>query len=164
MDILTRFFGFIPPEKPPILVSIFPQAAAQRIQSGKLPVIQADKIVLGKNEICHFVDVAALFTTKKRYRSSRHGGSYRITKGFTFHLGNSDTVALDEPEYTKGILYITNNRIIFVASRYGFDQRLNKLTAITPYSDGLTLQFGSKSYNLLLPDSETANNAINLLI
>lgn len=164
MDILTRFFGFIPPEKPPILVSIFPQAAAQRIRSGKLPVIQADKIVLGKNEICHFVDVAALFTTKKRYRSSRHGGSYRITKGFTFHLGNSDTVALDEPEYTKGILYITNNRIIFVASRYGFDQRLNKLTAITPYSDGLTLQFGSKSYNLLLPDSEMANNAINLLI
>lgn len=164
MDILTRFFGFIPPEKPPILVSIFPQAAAQRIRSGKLPVIQADKIILGKNEICHFVDVAALFTTKKRYRSSRHGGSYRITKGFTFHLGNSDTVALDEPEYTKGILYITNHRIVFVASRYGFDQRLNRLTAITPYSDGLTLQFGSKSYNLLLPDSETANNAINLLI
>lgn len=41
---------------------------------------------------------------------------------------------------------------------------VDRLTAITPYSDGLTLQFGSKSYNLLLPDSETANNAINLLI
>lgn len=164
MDILSKFFGFIPPERPPTLISIFPQAAAQRIRSGRLPIIQADKIILGKNEVCHFVDVAALFTTKKRYRSSRHGGSYRITKGFTFHLGNSDTVALDEPEYTKGILYITNTRIIFVANRYGFDQRLNKLTAITPYSDALSLQFGGKSYNLLLPDPSTANMAINLLI
>lgn len=164
MSFLSKILGFIPPEEPPILVSIFPPAAAQRIRSGKLPVIQADKIILESNEICHYVDVAVLLTVKKRYRSSRAGGSYRISKGFTFHLGNSETVPLTEPEYTKGILYVTNHRIIFVANWYGFDQKLKKLTAITPYSDALSLQFGGKSYALLLPDPDTANQAINLLI
>lgn len=164
MDIISKVMGIVPPEKPPILVSIFPQAAAQRIQMGKLPVIQADKLILENGEICHFVDVSALLTIKRRYRTSRAGGSYRISKGFTFHLGNSETVPLIEPEYTKGILYITNQRIIFVANRYGFCHKLKKLTAITPYSDALSLQFGGKSYALLLPAPSIANQAINLLI
>ena len=164
MGIISKIMGIVPPEKPPLLVSIFPRAAAQRIHQGKLPIIQADKLILERGEVCHFVDVAALLTTKKRYRTSRAGGSYRITKGFTFHLGNSETVPMAEPEYTSGIFYITNQRIVFVANRYGFDLRLKKLTAITLYSDAVSLQFGGKSYAILLPDPDTANLVIKLLI
>ena len=164
MDIISKIMGIIPPEKPPAMISISPSAAAQRIQAGKLPTIQVDKLILEDSEVCRFVDVAAMVTIKKRYRSSRAGGSYRIAKGITFHLGNSETVPMSEPEYTKGILYITDYRIIFVANRNGFDQKLRKLTAVTPYSDALSFQFGGKSYPVLLPDPDTANRVINLLI
>lgn len=164
VGIFSNIMGITPPEKPPTLTSIFPPAAAQRIRAGKLPTIQVDKLILEGGEVCRFVDVAAMMTIKKRYRTSRAGGSYRITKGFTFHLGNSETTSTSEPEYTKGLLYITDYRIVFVSNRNGFDQKLKKLTAVTPYSDALSFQFGGKSYPVLLPDPDTANLVINLLI
>lgn len=65
MDIISKIMGIIPPEKPPALISIFPSAAAQRIQAGKLPTIQVDKLILEDSEVCRFVDVAAMVTIKK---------------------------------------------------------------------------------------------------
>ena len=164
MGLLSTLFGFVPPEQPPELNSIFPAAAAQKIRNGSLPTIQADKVILSAGEICHFVDVGAAFTEKKRYRSTRTGGSYHMWKGYTAHIGHSDTVPISEPEYTKGVFYITNQRVIFVAKNHGFDKRIKNLTAITPYTDAIGLQFGSKTYNVLLPDGETANLVLNMLI
>lgn len=164
MGILSTLLGYIPPEQPPVLNSIFPAAAAQRIRNGKLPTIQADKIMLAQNEVCHFVEVGAAFTEKKRYQTVRTGGSYRVFKGYTAHLGQSQSVPVSEPEYTKGILYITNQRIVFVASKNGFDKKIKSLTAVTPYTDGIAFQFGSKSYTILLPDGNIANRVIDLIV
>ena len=164
MGFLSTLFGIIPPEQPPELNTIFPSAAAQKIRNGSLPTIQPDKIILSAGEVCHFVDVGAALTEKKRYRSTRTGGSYHMWKGYTAHIGHSDTVPISEPEYTKGIFYITNQRVIFVASKNGFDKKINKITAVTPYSDAIGLQFGSKTYTILLPDGETAKLTMDLLL
>lgn len=164
MSILTTLFGIVPPEKPPELSSIYPNQAAQYVQKGKLPTIQVDKLILNQGEVCHFVDVAAAITEKKRYKSVRSGGSYRIFKGYTAHLGRSESVPVAESEYTKGIFFITNQRIVFVANKNGFEQKISKLTAITPYSDGIGLQFNGKSYMLLLPNGENAKLVLDLII
>lgn len=164
MGILSTLLGIIPPEQPPQLNSIFPSGAIQKIRNGSLPIIQADKVILSKGETCHFVDVGAALTEKKKYRRVHSGGSYHMWKGYTAHLGHSESVPISQPEYTKGIFYITNQRIIFVAKNHGFDKRIKNLTAITPYTDAIGLQFGSKTYNVLLPDGEIAKLVLDMVI
>ena len=164
MGLLSNLLGIIPPEQPPELNTIFPATAAQKIRSGSLPTIQADKIILSADEMCHFVDVGAAYTEKRRYQRTHMGGSYHMWKGFTLHTGRGETVPFSEPEYTKGIFYITNHRVIFVASKNGFDKKINKITAVIPYTDAIGLQFGSKTYNILLPDAETARLVIDMLV
>ena len=164
MGFLSTLLGIIPPEQPPELNSIFPVAAAQKVRNGSLPTIQADKIILSAGEVCHFVDMGAALTEKKKYRRVHSGGSYHMWKGYTAHLGHSESVPISQPEYTKGVFYITNQRVIFVASKNGFDKKINKITAVTPYSDAIGLQFGSKTYTILLPDGETAKLTMDLLL
>lgn len=164
MGFLSTLLGIIPPDQPPELNTIFPAAAAQKIRSGSLPTIQADKIILSAGEVCHFVDMGAALTEKKKYRRVHSGGSYHMWKGYTAHLGHSESVPISQPEYTKGVFYITNQRVIFVAQNHGFDKKIKNLTAITPYTDAIGLQFGSKTYNVLLPDGETAKLVLDMLI
>lgn len=48
MGLFSYLFGKEPPIQPPVLVSILPPQAAQRIYAGMLPNLQADKLIL-----CH---------------------------------------------------------------------------------------------------------------
>lgn len=164
MGFLANLLGYIPPEQPPVLVSFFPSAAADMILHGKLLTIQTDKLILASGEVCHFVDIAAAITEKQRRQSIHAGSSYRIGKGFTMHSGRSESVPVSEPTYTKGVLYITNQRIVFTASKNGFDKRLKALTAVTPYSNGVALQYGSKTYTLLSPNGEIIKRTLDLLL
>lgn len=165
MGIFSNLFGANPPvAQPPTLQSIFPAQARNLIVQGKLPTLQTDKLVLGQGEICHFVDVAAIVTEKTHYKSSRVGGSYHMWKGFTIHTGVSTSVPVTDIEYTKGILFFTNKRVVFVANKFGFEQKLNKLTAKSFYSDAAELQFGSKTYVLMLPDGNIAKSALALIV
>lgn len=84
MGLFSYLFGKEPPIQPPVLVSILPPQAAQRIYAGMLPNLQADKLILNSGEICHFVDVAAIITEKKHYESRHDGASFRVFKGFTY--------------------------------------------------------------------------------
>lgn len=164
MGLFSYLFGKEPPIQPPVLVSILPPQAAQRIYAGMLPNLQADKLILNSGETCHFVDVAAIITEKKHYESRHDGASFRVFKGFTYHTGDTKSVPVVEPEYTKGILYFTGRRIVFVARKFGFDQKISKLTAVTPYTNGMELQFGNKTFTLLLPDGITAKAALDLIL
>lgn len=156
--------GYVPPEQPPQLTSIYPTVAVNKVNSGKLPTIVADKIILQNGEVCHFVDVAAVVTEKKRRMTTHMGGSYHIFKGYTAHLGQSQSIPVSEPHYTRGILYVTNQRIIFVARENGFDKKIKALTALTSYSDGVSLQFGGKTYAVMLPAGTVVHTVIGRLI
>ena len=164
MGLLSYLLGVVPMEERPQLISIYPAAAATMIQSGSLPTVIADKIILAAGEVCHFVDVGAALTKKIRRRSVYTGGSYRWTKNYTGHHGQSESVPVSEPHFTKGVFYITNQRIIFVSGENGFDQKLSKLTAVTPFKDAIQLQFGSKSHTVLLPDGTIAKMTLDLLL
>lgn len=165
MGILSKIFGTGGYENDPIpqLVSVLPAAAVLKIQAGKLPVLQSDKLILKRGEICHFVDVSAVITDRRHYQSRRRGSSVRIAKGWTVHTGGTTSVPVTTAEVTRGGFYITNQRIVFVAKKHGFSQKLSALTAVTPYGNGLSLQFGSKTYQVVLPNGGIAKTVIDLL-
>ena len=150
--------------KPPSLQSILPSQAINQIRSGKLPDIHADKLVLKAGEKCRYIEMGAIVTQKKYSYRWNSGSSSRWWKGFTHHVNTGESMPMYEPEFTEGFLYFTDERIVFVAGKYGFDKRISKLSAITEYSDAISLQFGDKTYTILLPDGCIAKETLNLLI
>ena len=51
-----------------------------------------------------------------------------------------------------------------MATKNGFDKQIKKITAITPYSNGIDLQYGSKTYSLFLPDGDIAKHVLDLIL
>ena len=147
--------------------SIFPAAAADTLDRGTLPALNVGTLVLSRGEVCHFVDKACLLT-QKTIRHTRHqnrGVSFRIAKGVTYRTGGGLSSPVEQvvPVYTPGYLYITSKRVIFTAKEKAFDKKLSALSALTPYSDAVGLQFGSKTFNLLLPSARWAERTLELL-
>ena len=165
MGILSKIFGMGEFENDPIpqLMTILPVAAVHKIQAGRLPVLQSDKLILKRGEICHYVDVSAIITDRRHYQSRRRGSSVHMARGWTIHTGSTTSVPVTTAEVTQGVFYITNRRIVFVAKKHGFSQKLAALTAITPYSNGLDLQFGNKTHRIVLPDGYIAKAVLDLL-
>ena len=171
MGLLTTLFGggdFVTRcPTPPSMSSVFPSAAASALDSGTLPVLNISTLILISGEVCHFVDKSCLLT-QKTIRHTRHrnsGTSFRIAKGITYHTGGGLSSPVEEviPVYTPGYLYITNKRVIFTAREKAFDKKLSVLSALTPYSDAVGLQFGSRTFNLLVPSAYSAQRTIELL-
>ena len=149
------------------ITSILPDGAKQLIDNNSLPTFNTATIVLAKNETCHFIDKAIRATEKKQKVNKlfRAGNSIRIAKGWTIHLGGGSMTPRYNSvvEYHNGVIYITNKRIIFSSNYEAFDKKLSDLSAIIPYRDGLTLQFGEKIYKVFISDPIYAAKVINML-
>lgn len=164
-SVLNNFRNVIPTNK---ITSIMPPAAINNIYSGNLVQINTDTVLLSNAETCYFIDRAILVTQKNivtRYTGGSSGWSFRLARGINYRTGRRRGVPVreDVKEFTKGILYITNHRIIFAAQKNGFEKNINLLSVITPYRDAVILQFGDTSHTLLLPDGNMVFNVINLL-
>ena len=147
--------------------AFMPKGALDQIRQGIIPTMRTDRIMLTQGEICHFSERAILMTekTKKRYVGNSSGFSFRICKGVTYRTGQHRGRPIEETftEKNKGLLYITNKRIIFVSGKNAFDKKLKNLTAITPYSNAVQFQFSSKTYTVLVPDGGIVSALISLI-
>lgn len=163
---LTQFLAnyFLHNPKKSSLQSILPSQAVNLIYSGKLPEIYADKLILKQGEKCRYVEMGAIVTQKKYSYRWNSGSSSTWWKGFTHHVSTGESIPQYDLEFTKGFLYFTDKRIVFVANKHGFEKKIDKLSAITEFSDGIVLQFGDKTYTLLLPDGIVAKAALDLLV
>ena len=154
---IASLFGVRLSEDAPQLQSLVPQRISNEIMTGQLPKFNPSTIMLAKNETCHFMDKAALVVkkTEKSYQSRRHGSSYRVTKGFTLYSSNGSTKPIVQEwyEYKEGVIFVTNQRIIFVAPENGFEKKIKNLSAVIPYTDAVSLQFGSRTLTVMMPDS-----------
>ena len=164
---LASLFGVRLSEDAPRLTSLVPQRISNEIMTGQLPKFNPSTIMLAQNEICHFMDKAALAVkkTEKSYQSHRHGSSYRVTKGFTLHssTGNTKPVVQEWYEYKEGVIFVTNKRIIFVAPDNGFENKIRNLTAVIPYSDAISLQFSSQTITIMLPQAHLMANVLQMI-
>jgi hypothetical protein len=83
-------------------------------------------------------------------------------KWVTYRTGRYSGKPVEERsiEYHKGLIYVTNKRIIFISDVNGFDKKYRYLTACVPYADGVKLQFGKTTYTLLVPDGNVLSRII----
>ena len=155
---LASLFGIRLNEDAPQLQSLVPQRISNEIMTGQLPTFRPSGIMLGQNETCHFMDKAALAVKQKEkvYQSRRRGGSYKVTKNYTMNSSSSHTKPIEQEwyEFKEGVIFVTNQRIIFVAPENGFEKKIKNLTAVIPYNDAVALQFGSQTITVMLPQSQ----------
>lgn len=148
---------FRPQPQTPIITSILPDIAKQEILRRRLPILNTNKIFLKRGENCHYIDKAIYEkrTVQKRYVRRNQGYSLPgLFRGMCIRLGGGSTDVVDNVQYEtiKGILYITNQRIIFVGNQNGFDKRIDDLVALTPYSNCVELQLSRDVYKIFVPD------------
>ncbi len=153
---------FNPKPSAPTIISILPDVAKQEIMKGRLPILNTNKIFLKSGEQCHYIDKAIYEkkTVKKRYVRRNNGYSMPgLFKGTRNNVGGGHTDVIDNAQYEtfRGILYITNKRIIFVGEANGFDKKIDELVALTPYANCVELQFSKENYKLFVPDGNVTN-------
>lgn len=146
----------------PIVSSILPDIAKQEIMRGRLPILKTDKVFLKAGETCHYIDKAIYEKKTVRKRYVRRNAGYSVPglfKGTRINMGGGNTDVVDNVQYDthRGILYITNRRLIFVGQDGGFDKRLDELIAVSPFSNCIELQFSKDTYKLFVPDGSVAN-------
>ncbi len=163
--------GFLDLFKPkvPTVQSILPDAAVQEIMRGRLPILNTNKIFLKGGEKCHYIDKAIYEkkTVKKRYVRHTHGASYRgiIFKDVRHNYGGGTTDIVDNVQYEtfRGILYITNRRIIFQGEQGGFDIKMDDLVAIQPYGNCVELQCSKQNYKIFVPNGAVTHAVLQLI-
>ncbi len=153
----------------PTVHTILPDAARNEIFSGRLPILRTDTIFLKKGEQCHYVDKAIYEkkVVKKRYVRRNHGMSFKgvIFSDVRHYVGGGNTDVVDNVQYEnyRGVLYITNKRVIFVGEANGFDKKIDDIVAVTPWSNGVDFQFSKDSYRLFVPDGAVVNAVLRLI-
>lgn len=147
--------------------AIMPAGAIDQINKGILPKITTDNIILTDGEECHFAERAILVTEKieKHYEGTSNGISVRIIKNVTYRTGKRKGKPVEQvvQEKTKGLVYITNKRIIFLAGKNAFEKKYSTLTAYAPYSNAINLQFGTKTFNLMVPNGAAISRVISMI-
>lgn len=169
MGFISDIFGNNLNEKKDIknIPTRMPSGAIEELKAGILPIMNTSKLLLKKNEVCHYVESGILVTEKivKHTEGATKGFSFRVCKGVTYRIGSFKGIPVEKvsEELTKGILYITNKRIVFVANKNSFDKKHSYLTSTEANDCELKLQYGNKVFKMFLPDGVLANNVIYLI-
>ena len=138
--------------------------------SDKLDEIELHNVSmkLRVDEACYFEGEGISYHTKEiiaGYRRSSNGRSIRIMRGYSIQSSNgySDVVRQTVRTPYPGRLFITNERIVFLAERYGFDIGFDKLSNITIYNKYLEVFAGSKFYRVFTPHTVFIRDFITLM-
>ena len=156
--------GFLDLFKPkvPTVQSILPVAAVNEIMSGRLPILNTDRIFLKGGEKCHYID-KALYERSSLF----FGLLFRLIKLrlIRHNYGGGTTDVTDNVQYEtyRGILYITNRRIIFQGEQGGFEIKIADLIAITPYGNCVELQCSKDNYKIFVPNGGVTHQVLQLV-
>lgn len=154
---------FGPKQQMQITNSILPIAAKHEILESRLPQLNTDKVFLKKGEVCSYIDKAILNIHVKKKMSQHIGhSSPGLFKGTRIGTGITRPIEYEEIKQQKGILYITNKRVIFQATQNAFDKQHRYLTSIEPYSNAVVLQYGDKTYELIVADGSIVDYVLKL--
>ena len=123
--------------------------------SEKLDEIELHDVSIRLNlgESCYFEGDGCSYHVKEivtGYRNSSHGSSIRVMKGYSIRKSEGQSHAIRQTMHTEypGRLYITNERIVFLAEKYGFDIRFDKLSNITIYDQYLEVFAGRRFFRV----------------
>lgn len=133
-----------------------------------LPIVDSC-VILHDDEVCHFCQDAKYRKVKNLvvgHKSTSSGSSAKFFDGFYSHSGSTEsrTIRDDVEDYCDGKFTITNKRIIFTGDKWAFDRKIKDLTAINPFSNALSLQFGDTPYVILTTNAEYAYKILSRVI
>ena len=138
--------------------------------SDKLDEIELGNVSmkLRPDEACYFEGEGFSYQSKdvvSGYKRSSHGSSMRVMRGYSIHRSNGQSDVIRKTVKTEypGRLFITNERIVFLAERYGFDIGFDKLSNITMYNEYLEVFAGSKFYRVFTPHTVFIRDLITLM-
>ena len=77
--------------------------------------------------------------------------------------GDSSTVEDEKFETIKGLLYVTNKRIVFIGGHESFDEKISDLLSATPYANCVELQFERVCYKVFVPDGNVVYQVLRLV-
>lgn len=123
MGLLDAIFGN---NQPPKINSILPTAAKNEIRAGRLPILNTDSLFLKRGEKIHYIDKAINLEIKvvKQYRHVGHS-TPGLLKGNRWNVGVAKPIEHGELVQHRGILYVTNQRIVFQASEKGLIKHID---------------------------------------
>lgn len=148
----------------PTVTSILPDAAKQEILAGRLPRLNTDHIFLKHGEYCCYIDKAVLLIDKVQ-KIYKHTGvsTPGLFKNDRVNWGSGRAQEYVETQQFKAILYITNQRIILECKDHGFDKAYRYLSSFKPYANAIELQYGNKTYSLVVPDGNIPYQTIKII-
>ncbi len=148
----------------PKVPSIMPAGAVQDIASGKLPSINASNLILRSGEQCCYIEKTILLETREEKVYTRSGSSVPgLFRGTRVYWGRSKPRTYEKTVRHQAVFYITTQRMILQCKGFGFDKRIHELSAFEIYSNAVELQFGGKTYTILIPDGNILNSVIRLV-
>lgn len=152
----------------PTVQTILPQLAVDEIVNGRLPILNTNRILLKKGENCHYIDKAIYEKkiVKKKYVRNTHGSSFKgiLSDNIRHHYGGGTTDVVDNVHYEmiRGILYITNKRIIFQGAQEGFVMGIGDVIAIQPYGNCVVMQCRKENYKIFVPNGILVQTVLQL--
>ncbi len=152
----------------PVVISILPDIAKQEIRSGRLPILNTNSVFLKHGENCHYIDKAIYEkrTVNKRYVRRNQGYSVPgFFKGTRINIGSGKTDVVDNETFDtyRGVLYITNKRMIFVSDTNGFEKKLESIVAITPYTNCVEIQLAKETLKIFVSDGYLLKQVLHLI-
>ena len=144
-------------------------SALTLIEQGGLPVIVGTPVILEEGETAHYYAPAIRSVTKTRVVGHKGGGagvSVRVAKGVSVRTGggSSQNVRSDVTDDFTGAVILTNRRLVFLHNQAGFECKLSSVSALTPLSDSILIQSGSKSYQLSVARSDLFETVIQAVV
>lgn len=147
--------GFIPPTGTP----------AEQLQALK---ISNPNINLKPGETCYYMGPAQSCKNKvitTGYKGTNGGLSFRVAKGVYLHGGKGNKKAVRETvsERHPGTFYVTDQRLILLSEKNGFNATFGTIIQVEALSDGLYIHQSSKTSIVLTKDSKKISYIINLM-
>lgn len=118
-------------------------------------MVQNPSLTLKKEEVCFYQHQAIAYNEKNVVTGSKGrgaGASVRVAKGLSIRMGGggSDVIRETIGEKFPGTFFITNMRIVLLATKFGFDIPIAKIQNIEQFANGIAVYSGAKCHRVII--------------
>jgi hypothetical protein len=121
-----------------------------RVNDGRLPILDAPRLMIKEGEVVHLETPAALLkeVAIREYRGGYGGVSFRIAKGVRYHTGGmrgrSVVVGSELQTADTGVLSISSRRAVFIGTSKTIEFAYARLVNIEVFTDGIRFHVSNR--------------------
>ncbi len=121
-----------------------------RINDGRMPIESEPKLIVKPGETVYFELRASLMkeVIHREYRGSSSGVSFKVAPGVRYRTsgsrGRSVVVGTSLEPADDGVLSLTSSRVVFQGDRKTVESRLDRLTSVDVYDNGIRVSVSNR--------------------